>query len=390
MKFVQLMCFLGRVLIFVSSACLQMLGCDFSDFDHYQSKFSMEEIHWRLHSFLIKNIEISRYCTLTRDALYFGDLEQGKIDYILSLTDSGTTATFKKKHDNFNDLRVAIDPGHFGGAYAELEERYVTIPSTQTRNHQPIHFHEGDLTYFTALELARLLRKDGVIVYITRPGIGQGAIKEDFFSWVATHDISPTHASLSQIFRCEYNVEDLKERAKCINAFHPDLTIVIHYNAHVTDEEKQKKTRVSQSNYNLAFVPGAFCIGELCQERDRYEFLRLLLSDDVEESIKLSESITQQFTKYLRVPSISMDEKTSYTDRACLIQRPGIYSRNLVLTRFVHGPICYGETLIQNHEQEIYNLSDWSDSVDGMACPRRIKEVANAYFRGIQEYFFGD
>ena len=47
-------------------------------------------------------------------------------------------------HKGLKGARIAIDPGHFGGAFAELEERFVKIPACKTKNSQEIYFAEGD------------------------------------------------------------------------------------------------------------------------------------------------------------------------------------------------------------------------------------------------------
>ncbi|WP_075883553.1 N-acetylmuramoyl-L-alanine amidase family protein [Candidatus Protochlamydia sp. W-9] len=364
-------------------------GCNFHDFDSYQSRLTAKEIEWKIKTYLEKNEAIKRFYRLTPQVLYIGDLDHQQIDYILKLNTN--SPILPNKHSTYNGLkniRIAIDPGHFGGSLAELEERYVAIPAEMTKNNQPIRFHEGDLTYLTALELQRLLENEGAVVLLTRSGIGQGAIKKDFFEWIKTHsDLIQNVSSLSQVFRNYYNREDLEERAKIINEFSPDVTIVIHYNSHLTDEKKKKKSLLTKTNYNLAFIPGAFGADELNTIRDRYEFLRLIVTNQINESLKLSEYVTGQFIRQLGIPLISEYEKTSYIDSACLIQKPGIYSRNLALTRLVHSPVCYGETLVQNNQDEIYKLSEADTSVENIPCPKRVKAVAQAYYEGIKEYF---
>jgi N-acetylmuramoyl-L-alanine amidase len=368
----------------------QSLFCvDFHDFDIYQYKLTDAEIELRIKTYLEKDQTIQRFYHLTPQAFYIGDLDQQQVDYILYLnTAISISSDASKTSSGLKNKRIAIDPGHFGGKLAELEERYVAVPAEKTRNNQPILFHEGDLTYLTALELQRLLEAEGALVLVTRSGMGLGAIQEDFVEWMETHpELGKSGSSLPKIFRNYYNKEDLIERAKKINDFYPDITIVIHYNAHLTDQEKEEKTILTQSNYNLAFIPGSFCANELNATRDRYEFLRLIVTDDVDRSLKLSEHIVTQFVDKLNVPLIAEGEKTSYTDAVCLIQKPGIYCRNLALTRLVHGPICYGETLIQNNEDEVYRLSASDHSIAGNPCSKRIEEVAQAYFEGIKAYF---
>lgn len=365
-----------------------LFGLDFSDFDSYQSKLTAEEVEWKIKNYLEKDVKIRRFYRLTPQALYIGDLEHQQIDYILYLNQALPTPTNKQRTcNNLKNARIAIDPGHFGGPWAELEERYVAVSAENTKNNQPIHFSEGDLTYLTALELQRLLEAEGALTLITRAGIGKGAIQDDFFKWIEMHPDLRKDLPLPKVFRNYYNREDLIERAKKINAFSPDITMVIHYNAHLTDEEKNQKAVLTQSNYNLAFIPGAFGADELKTVSDRYEFLRLIVTDHVNESLKLSEYVTAQFVQQLGVALIAENEKTSYIDAACLIQKRGIYCRNLVLTRLVHSPLCYGETLVQNNHNEVYRLSECSTSIADIPCPKRVKEVAQAYFKGITEYF---
>jgi hypothetical protein len=111
----------------------------------------------------------------------------------------------------------------------------------------------------------------------------------------------------------------------------------------------------------------------------------MVVTDHIEQSLRLSECITAQFVKQLEVPLLT--EETSYTESGCLMQKPGIYCRNLALTRRVHSPLCYGETLIQNNPEESIRLAELDTSIGGIPCSQRIKEVAKAYFEGIQAYF---
>jgi N-acetylmuramoyl-L-alanine amidase len=378
-----------RILTITLILLSQKLFCaNFHDFDPYQHKLTSQEIEVKIKNFLEKDSKISEFYQLTPTTFYIGDLKNNEIDYILYLNPNPSLQAYKPntRHKSLNGVKIAIDPGHFGGMFAVLERRYVSLPAEKSKTNQPICFHEGDLTYLTALKLKSLLEADGALTLVTRPGIGQGAIDEDFFKWLEKHfDLKKNITSMFDLFSF-YNKDDLKVRAKKINNFCPDITIIIHYNAHLTDQEKDQKTLVTQSNYNLTFIPGAFCANELKNTEDRYEFLRLIVTEDIKESLKLSECIVKEFAKQLNVPLISETEKTSYRN-ACLIQKPGIYCRNLVLTRFVHSPVCYGETLIQNNEKEIYRLSAHDISIGGIPCSKRIEEVAQAYFKGIKKYF---
>lgn len=365
--------------------------CDFSEFDRYQYRLSFEEVSFKIAAYLEKDPDSQHFYKLTSNALYIGDWENCQLDYVLHFAKASEPRQPSIMYKSLHGLKVAIDPGHFGGIFAKLEERYIEIPAEKTKNGHAIYFCEGDLTYMTALALKRLLEAEGALVLLTRTGIGQGAIAEDFFSWLEQRPhLKDSVFSLSELFRGYYNSEDLRKRANKINDFSPDITVVVHYNAHLTDKEKKAKSSFTQCNYNLAFIPGAFGFKELQDERDRYEFLRLLVTDNIEESLRLSRCIVNQFVTQLKVPLIAREEKTSYTDKVCIRQESGIYCRNLALTRLVHSPICYGETLVQNNEEEAYRLSTCDTMIDGIPCPKRVEEVAKAYFEGIKQYFIND
>jgi hypothetical protein len=98
----------------------------------------------------------------------------------------------------------------------------------------------------------------------------------------------------------------------------------------------------------------------------------------------LSHDIVESMETVLDVPLM---KKTSYLDDVCRFVKTGIYCRNLFLTRLVHSPLCYGETLIQNYPQEALRLANRDAEFNGEPISSRVLEVAFAYFAGICKYF---
>lgn len=348
-----------------------LFSINFHDFDAYQYQLTHEEVVEKIERYLQKSLQISSHYYFTKDALH---LEGEEAEYILHFAPFPISKP-SRPQKRLSQTRIALDPGHFGGAFSHLEKRYVKLI------HEDLEIDEGTLTYLTALELKTLLEAEGAQVFMTRSKIGQGAMEGDFFSWIKEQP--HLTGKPSKIFRDYYNQLDLRARASAINAFNPDVTVILHYNAHPCS----KFSPLTQANYNMAFIPGAFCCYELKTAEDRYEFLRLIVTDILDESLKLSQNIVSQFSKHLNVPLISDEEPVSYTHRVCLKQEEGIYARNLALTRLVHSPLCYGETLVQNNEAEFYRLSRKDSAIQGIPCSSRIKEVARAYFEGLRTYF---
>jgi hypothetical protein len=67
-----------------------------------------------------------------------------------------------------------------------------------------------------------------------------------------------------------------------------------------------------------------------------------------------------------------------------------VYARNLSMTRLVHGPIVFGETLYQDNMDEALVLSKMNtiDPVSGQKASTRTIEVAEAYYEGIEQWAF--
>ncbi len=246
-------------------------GVDLHDFDRYQNQLTRSQVEQKIKTYLEKDPSVSDYYRITDESLTILDLKQGQVEYVL-LFAAAPQPDKPKIKKTLQKARIAIDPGHFGGAFAELEERFIAIPS----GNKLLSFNEGTLTYLTALALKELLEKEGAEVFVTRSDIGRGAIKESFFEWLEKQPhLWISGDSLPQLFRKYYNRADLIARADLINAFAPDVTIMIHYNDHPMDE----KDTVAQANYNIIFIPGAFSCNELSRPQDRYEFLRLVVTD---------------------------------------------------------------------------------------------------------------
>ncbi len=364
---------------------------DLAEFESCQSSWTRQEIEERLGHFLQKDGKVGSFFSLNEESLTLYDApeteKERKVAYKLALAkEKKERGSQKIPCKTLVGVKVAIDPGHFGGSYARLEERYIDIPPSLERE-EIVQFDEGTLSFLTATYLKLLLEKEGAIVMLTRDQIGKGVYREDFFDWLKKNPaLWSGEVALNNLFRKYYNPLDLRARADKINDFSPDLTLVIHYNSHDAQEGVPSNHGVTSKNYNMVFVPGAFCRNELEEEESRYEFLRLLLTGDLSESIKLSSVVLAKMSERLQVPVVTKADGARYLPQVCLKVSEGIYARNLALTRLIHGPVCYGESLVQNNADECINLNRKDFVIGGQPCSSRIKQVAEAYFEGIKSY----
>lgn len=171
----------------------------------------------------------------------------------------------------------------------------------------------------------------------------------------------------------------MAKRAELINDFQPDLTIIIHYNVDETNFEWQKP---STKNFNMTFIGGAFMKTDLPTIEKRFEFLRMIISDDVEKSIALSSETIKNFEKYLNVKTAQQTDAKYLSEGCIATDKKGVYCRNLQLTRYIHSPLVYGETLYQDNIIECKLLNAETDKTKN----KRVQQVAEAYYQGILNY----
>lgn len=294
--------------------------------------------------------------------------------------------------------KIALDPGHIAGDIetAKMERKWVEMKGSS------IPLIEGQLTLATALILKKKLQKEGAAVMLTRDKPNQSAFGTGFQRWkdslfvrtldsaLARGDVSfeergflLSKANNTDIFRRFFLYEEMRERTRKINEFNPDLTLMIHYNVDETNHSWNKPTH---KNFNMAFVGGSFGAGELEKPEARIDFLRLLLTEDIENSIEFSKFIVNSLVETLNVPA-ALDSCAIYLKDNCLTTgAAGVFCRNLSLTRTVKGTLCYGESLYQDNRNEYKLLSKKEVKIGEMTTAKRVEEVANAYYQGIMKY----
>lgn len=300
-------------------------------------------------------------------------------------------------------LRIAIDPGHMAEnrKQAKWESRYMHIKEGGFFS-KSYRFYEADLAFATAYLLKRKLEENGAEVMITREqdmnAIGipfkqwyrnnfqrelekdfqSGELDSSYYQWLKDE------AKKKDVYRSYFRSKDFEARVKQIDNWKPDITFIIHYNA-----DGSGRRQAHSKNYCMAFIPGAFAKGELKDHESRIDFLRLLLSNEIKASSKLSHEFIKQHQRILNIEPVSdsLETKIPYLNNySVATDYPGVYSRNLRLTRTVKGTLCFGESLLQENLEEARLLSR-KDYCKGDICTStRVEQVAEAYFLALVQY----
>lgn len=306
------------------------------------------------------------------------------------------------------NLKIAIDPGHFATNLrdAQVEQKYLyfvkqpTAPISDT-----IKLFESVLTFQTAAILKELLKEQGATVFMSREAPDHTSFGCNWTDWVKRHkqrtldSLLHTGAMTVQkhnklkkaneytLFWEFFRDFDLANRARKINDFKPDVTVIIHYNV---DEKNAPWKRHTTKNFSMAFIGGAFTDDNLVKDENKMHFLRMLITDQLQRSEDLSANTVKQFRDQLGI-SIARAQDASYLKDNCLpTSSAGVFCRNLVLCRKINSVLVYGESLYQDNEKECLDLMRCDRDLYGVKTNERVIKVARSYFDALKEYYSQD
>ena len=303
-------------------------------------------------------------------------------------------------------LKVLIDPGHMGGE--EWDQRTGKFVSVNGRK-----VSEGDLNLWTALVTAKKLIALGATVQLTRDRVGtvspytlenfdsspflRGYFYKSIDDWMAPYLDKPvdelkriivsapeTRKAYTEIQRLQFYIfgEDLEARARQMDQFQPDITLVVHYDASKNDQLQNSVQSLE------AFIPGAFRANETGSRKSKALALKHLLEvRRWNQTVELADSVTDAMSKSLSIPRLNKPE--AFTGFRV---RDGVYTRNLYLNqRLKSGLMVYLECLHYDHVNEHARLAVKDRSLkynsETIAYPSRIDTVAEGIESGILDYF---
>jgi N-acetylmuramoyl-L-alanine amidase len=286
--------------------------------------------------------------------------------------------------------RIALDPGHAGGAWSVIERRHVT------RNGGP-PVREGDLNWATARLVERDLLASGKSVRLLRPPPPTAPFtvasdpgfdpKREARLWLAEHRsqipwLAPYWAwrlwreghSLPDTMLFElYTRHDLRGRAAAADAFSADLLVSLHHDWCHGD-----------SNGIFVFVMGSFARSELVTASQRFWALRRVLDGSLDRSTRLAGRLARALMQKLDLPALS----PAYVERNFTGWLPvdpgaGVHARNLAMLRRAPGVAVVTEGPCMNEAAEYRRLQGQEIELDGRRYPARVRAYADAVVEGL-------
>jgi hypothetical protein len=296
-------------------------------------------------------------------------------------------------------LRVALDPGHLGGSWAKMEERWF-----QVGDKPPIT--EGDLTLRVARILAPQLRGLGATVSFVRNQTEPVTRKrpDDFKELARTilikngvprpraevldpEDPEKEHTIRWQSEILFYRYSEIRRRAVLVNTkLHPDVVLCLHFNAEGWGDPKNP-TLIDHNHLHL-LVNGSYLKEELEFDDERFEMVRRLLSRAYNEELPLADIVAAAMAKETGLPPYEYPTGNYVTK----VGTTGyVYARNLLATRLYRCPVVYCEPYVMNSREGFERMEagdyEGTRNINGVERKSIFREYADSVANGLADYY---
>jgi N-acetylmuramoyl-L-alanine amidase len=304
-----------------------------------------------------------------------------------------------KPEKPLSGLRVAVDPGHLGGKWAKMEERWFQVGPSD-----PVE--EGDLTLRVARLLALRLRKLGAKVFLLRNNNDPVTAKRpDDFKELAkkilikngvpqprVDVLDPNDPEKEQTIRWQseilfYRYSEIRRRAALVNfKLHPDLVLCLHFNAEGWGDPNNPA--LTDINHLHLLVNGSYLQDELEFDDERFEMIRRLLSRAYDEELPLADTIAGTMARETQLPPYEYPTTNSTTK----VGTSGyVYARNLLATRLYRCPVVYCEPYVMNSSDAFARIQagdyEGTRNFNGVERKSIFREYADSVADGLAEYY---
>ncbi|HEY3661693.1 MAG TPA: hypothetical protein VGL24_00905 [Chthoniobacterales bacterium] len=295
-------------------------------------------------------------------------------------------------------FHIALDPGHLGGTWARMEERWFKIGDAP-----PVQ--EGDMTLQVAKLLAPRLQSLGAKVSLVRentepitpyrPSDFEEIARQflvhagvtdprENFDGPADPEKEKTVAWQRELLF--YRNSEIRRRASLVNyRLQPDLVLCLHFNAEPWGDPNHPA--LVPNNHLHVLVNGAYLPPELELDDERFEMLLKLLSRSFPEELDLAETIAGTMAKATHLPPYQYK-----TENVTPVGASGyVYARNLMATRLYRCPTVYLEPYVMNSRAVFVRVKagdyEGSRKVAGKTQPSIYREYVDGVVAGVITYF---
>lgn len=285
-------------------------------------------------------------------------------------------------------MKIALDPGHLGGPWAKMEERWFQIGT-----YRPVA--EGDMTLLVAKLLSARLKALGAQVYLTHNSWGPTTnLRPNKLVDEATKSLTEKSKPVNpESVKKEsellfYRVAEIRRRAIIVNeTIRPDLVICLHFNAEEWGDPNNPK--LTDVNHLHFLVAGSLSADELAYEDQRYEMLYKLLSRSFVEEAAVTDVLSKKLARATGLPPYVYEGSSA----SRINGNAYVWARNLLANRLYTCPVAYAEPYVMNSRSAFarIQMGDYSGYKEINGTPRKsiFREYADAIADGVLAYYSG-
>jgi hypothetical protein len=296
-------------------------------------------------------------------------------------------------------LRIALDPGHLGGKWAKMEERWFQVGDTK-----PVT--EGDLTLRASRMLATRLRKLGATILFVRNStqpvtpkrpadfkeLARKILVKNGVPRPRDEVLNPKDPEKEGTIKFQseilfYRYSEIRRRAVLVNTkLHPDLVVCLHFNAEGWGDPASP-TLIDENHLHL-LVNGSYLQDELALDDERFEMIRRLLSRAYDEELPIADAVATSMAKATDLPAYQYPTTQTTTK----VGSSGyVYARNLLATRLYRCPVVYCEPYVMNSKDGYARIEagdyEGTKQVNGVERKSIFREYADSVADGLADYY---
>ncbi len=293
------------------------------------------------------------------------------------------TRPIPPKGKPLSNLHIAIDPGHIGGKWAKIEERWFQIGEEK-----PVT--EGDMSLYVAKLLKPLLEELGATVTLVRSTAEPVTpLRPENLTSLAAENTSDDPDSLrrfaEQLF---YRTAEIRARAELVNnTIKPDLVLCLHFNAEAWGDPN-KPTLIPRTHFHI-LLNGAYTPDEVRLADQRLALLKKLLQRTHEEEALVGKTIAETFAEISKLPAYIYPPGGNNV--RSVATSPFLFARNLLANRLYDSPVIFMEPYVMNSTIDYARIQagDYEGlrEINGQQLPSIFREYAEALAKGLEKHY---
>ncbi len=277
-------------------------------------------------------------------------------------------------------LKIAIDPGHIGGEWAQLEERWFVVGGGT-----PVQ--EGDMTLRVANLLRPRLEALGATISLVRDKLKPvTAIRPDALLSLAQDSATGSPQKLAE--RLFYRTAEIRARADLVNrSLKPDLVLCLHFNAEAWGDPNQP-TLIDRTHLHL-LLNGAYTDEEVLLADQRFALLQKLLQRTHQEEAAVGATVAATFAEISGLPAYAYPLEAKNVRPVA--GQPYLWIRNLLANRLYDCPVIFMEPYVMNSTIDHARIQagdfDGLRKISGKLQPSIFREYADAIAEGLTRHY---